>query len=127
VKRASAEAKGDAAEEHIWLIYRGQTYRVPMSFVHRHPKGRALILPYANQDMTAAYDDAGHSKDAMRLLRKFASGAMCVQEVERVHAAQREARDQAAWNWRVRSGILLSVATVLGAAYVRYCRRERSS
>ncbi|KPI85761.1 hypothetical protein ABL78_5179 [Leptomonas seymouri] len=113
-------AADEAAEAHVWLIYKGQTYRVPMSFVQRHPNGAALIVPYANRDMTEPYDNAGHSKGAMRTLQKFASSALSVEEVQRIYAAQHETREQAVWNRCVRLGSLLSVAVVLGAVYVRY-------
>ncbi|KPA78928.1 hypothetical protein ABB37_05992 [Leptomonas pyrrhocoris] len=112
-------------EEHLWLIYGGQTYRVPMSFVRRHPKGKELILPYANQDMTEAYDNAGHSKGATRTLRKYADATRSAEEIEKIYATQRAMHEQAAWNMCVRVGSLLSVAAVLGAVYVR-CRQQNS-
>lgn len=110
-------------EDHVWLIYGGQTYHVPLSYVHRHPRGMQLILPYANQDMTAAFDSAGHSKGALRTLRRYTSDAMSVEDIQKVHAAEREARSQVVWNWCVRAGSLLSVAVVLGAVYAR-CQRQ---
>lgn len=122
-EKTVAGAIDKQVEEHIWLIYNGETYHVPMTFVRRHPKGRQLILPYANRDMTEAYDNAGHSKGAMRTLLKYANGSLSVAEVQRVYAAQREVHDQAVWNWCVRVGSLLSVAAVLGAVCVR-CRQQ---
>lgn len=113
-------------EDSVWVIYAGETYCVPMSYVRRHPRGRQLILPYANRDITVAYDNSGHSKAAMRTLRKFADDSKTVVELQQADAVQREAQSQATWNLCVRVGCVLSVAAAIGAVYVR-CRQRASA
>lgn len=46
----------------IRVYYNGRPHLISMDLIRRHPDGEALILPYADRDMTAAYDLAGHSK-----------------------------------------------------------------
>ncbi|KAG5471335.1 hypothetical protein LSCM1_01415 [Leishmania martiniquensis] len=108
------------AEESIWHIYEGRTYRVPMAFVRRHPNGRKLLLPYANCDITQAYNEAGHSKKAMRTLLKFLDESVSIEELQLLCEKVCEGHNQYTWNWCVRAGSLLSVVTVMAAVYMRY-------
>lgn len=121
------EAHGDVEnredEAHIWHIYKGRTYRVPMSFVRRHPNGRKLLLPYANRDITEAYKAAGHSKKATRTLMKFLDESVSVEEVQLLCERACEGHHQQLWNWCVQAGSVLSVLTVLSAVYLR-CRHK---
>ncbi|KAG5497584.1 hypothetical protein JKF63_03849 [Porcisia hertigi] len=111
-------------EEFIWHVYDGRTYRVPMSFVRRHPNGPKLLLPYANGDITKAYNEAGHSKKAMRTLSKFLDESISVEELQLLCEKACEWHSQDTWNWYVRVGSLLSVLTVMGAVYVRCKQRS---
>ncbi|KAK7198769.1 Cytochrome b5-like Heme/Steroid binding domain containing protein [Novymonas esmeraldas] len=111
------------AEEYIWHIYDGRTYRVPMSFVRRHPDGRRLLLPYANRDITDAYNAAGHSKKAMRTLLRFLDESVSIEELQLMCEKACDGDNQHVWNWCVRAGSLLSVVTVMGAVYAR-CRQR---
>ncbi|KAG5496941.1 hypothetical protein GH5_01454 [Leishmania sp. Ghana 2012 LV757] len=111
------------AEESIWHIYEGHTYRVPMSFVRRHPNGRSLLLPYANRDITQAYNEAGHSKKAMRTLLKFLDESVSIEELQLLCEKACEGHNQRSWNWCVRAGSLLSVVTVMAVVYMRYKQR----
>ncbi|GET91115.1 hypothetical protein, unknown function [Leishmania tarentolae] len=114
----------DGEEESIWHIYEGHTYRVPMSFVRRHPNGRKLLLPYANRDITKAYNDAGHSKNARRTLLKFLDDSVTMEELQLLCEKACEGHSQNTWNWCVRAGSLLSVVTVMMAVYMRCKQRS---
>lgn len=114
----------DGTEESIWHIYEGRTYRVPMSFVRRHPNGQKLLLPYANRDITQAYNEAGHSKKAMRTLLKFLDESVSIEELQLLCEKACERDSQYTWNWCVRAGSLLSVVTVMMAVYMRSKQRS---
>ncbi|AYU81317.1 hypothetical protein, unknown function [Leishmania donovani] len=114
----------DGAGESIWHIYEGRTYRVPMSFVRRHPNGQKLLLPYANRDITQAYNEAGHSKKAMRTLLKFLDESISIEELQSLCEKACEGPDQYTWNWCVRAGSLLSVIAVMVAVYMRCKQRS---
>lgn len=58
-------------ERAVVVFFEGEAYRLPLDFILRHPDGEALLLPYAGQDITDAFYDAGHSRKASRLLRRF--------------------------------------------------------
>ncbi|CAG9579284.1 hypothetical protein LMJF_31_1190 [Leishmania major strain Friedlin] len=114
----------DGAEGPIWHIYEGRTYRVPMSFVRRHPNGQKLLLPYANRDITQAYHDAGHSKKAMRTLLRFLDESVSIEELQLLCEKACEGHSQYTWNWCVRAGSLLSVMAVVAAVYMRCKQRS---
>nr|CCM17881.1 hypothetical protein, unknown function [Leishmania guyanensis] len=114
----------DEAEGSVWHIYEGRTYRVPLSFVRRHPNGPKLLLPYANRDITQAYNEAGHSKKAMRTLLKFLDESVSIEDLQLLCEKACEGRNQRTWNWCVQAGSLLSVVTVMVAVYVRCKQRS---
>lgn len=55
--------------DHFFVTYNGKHYDIA-NFINRHPGGTDAIIPYQDQDITAAFDHIGHSEDAKNLLKK---------------------------------------------------------
>lgn len=52
------------------------TDRIFVVRILQHPGGPELVLEYAGKECTKAYDDAGHSQDANRILKKYRIGVL---------------------------------------------------
>ena len=52
------------------VLYNTKKYDV-CKFLGSHPGGREIILGFQNQDITEAYDNIGHSKNADKILAKY--------------------------------------------------------
>ncbi|CAR26443.1 ZYRO0B09812p [Zygosaccharomyces rouxii] len=61
--------------EDAWLIVDGKVYDVT-KFVEDHPGGDEIILDLAGQDGTEAFNDIGHSEDAVNMLKDFIVGSL---------------------------------------------------
>lgn len=60
-----------------WLIYKGAVYNVT-DYLEEHPGGADLVTDWAGKDCTKAFNDAGHSAEAMRDLKKYKIGTLAV-------------------------------------------------
>jgi len=52
------------------VTYEGDKYDIG-TFIKSHPAGEEAIRPYEGKDLTEAFDEVGHSKQAMKLLARF--------------------------------------------------------
>ena len=59
----------------IWLIVKGVVYDMT-NFVKEHPGGEETILEYAGKDATTAFNDVGHSADAIREMKLYKIGVV---------------------------------------------------
>ncbi len=64
------------------VTYSGSKFDVA-AFMDKHPAGAAVIEPYKDKDMTTAFDEAGHSKSAVRQLNKYKIAHAEVTETKR--------------------------------------------
>lgn len=64
-----------AVGSHIRVTYKSQAYLVPLSFLLAHPGGHALVLGYVNKDITTAFNGAGHTGMAQKLLEGWIESA----------------------------------------------------
>lgn len=58
-----------------WLIYKGAVYNVT-DYADEHPGGADLVTDWAGMDCTKAFNDAGHSAEALRDLKKYKIGTV---------------------------------------------------
>mmetsp|Transcript_74356 Transcript_74356/g.174528 ORF Transcript_74356/g.174528 Transcript_74356/m.174528 type:complete len:130 (+) Transcript_74356:8-397(+) len=68
-----AELAKHDSQENCWIQIKGKVYDVS-KFLADHPGGDAVLLEYAGQDATQAFDDIGHSGDAVQQLDDFLVG-----------------------------------------------------
>ena len=74
---SAAECAAHAARDDCWLIVRGRVYDIS-PFVSAHPGGAAVLVHPRNAgvDVGAAFDEAGHSKQARKLLASYQIGVV---------------------------------------------------
>jgi len=70
-----AEVRQHNTKESAWLVIRGEVYDVT-SFLNEHPGGFDMILNETGTDATKAFNNAGHSSDARKLLEQFKIGVL---------------------------------------------------
>ncbi|KAM7185508.1 hypothetical protein V8F20_011764 [Naviculisporaceae sp. PSN 640] len=56
-----------------WVIIHGQIYDVT-KYIHDHPGGIEVLVEAAGQDATEAFENAGHSDDALEIMADFLVG-----------------------------------------------------
>ncbi|AQZ13889.1 CYB5 (YNL111C) [Zygosaccharomyces parabailii] len=61
--------------QDAWLIIDGKVYDVT-AFVEEHPGGDEIVLDLAGQDGTEAFNDIGHSEDAVAMLKDLLVGSL---------------------------------------------------
>lgn len=79
--------------QRVRITYKQNHYLVPLSFIRSHPGGKGLILSYANDDITSAFEAAGHSKTAALLLDSWLESAPRnyeAESLEKVNLLRRE-------------------------------------
>lgn len=61
----------------VWIIVKDAVYDVTAYCANdEHPGGPELILEYAGKDCTKAFNDAGHSVDAIREMKAIKIGEL---------------------------------------------------
>lgn len=87
------------------------------------------FAPRHNSNSLAAslYDDVSPSQKVLLKLLEVADASMPSEDVRRLCEAALDVDGQPTWNWCVRLGSVLSVATALGAVYVRCGKVSRAS
>eukprot|EP01087_Luapelamoeba_hula_P002918 TRINITY_DN1274_c0_g1_i1.p2 TRINITY_DN1274_c0_g1~~TRINITY_DN1274_c0_g1_i1.p2 ORF type:complete len:108 (+),score=22.37 TRINITY_DN1274_c0_g1_i1:130-453(+) len=60
---------------NAWIIIKGQIFDVT-KFLEEHPGGDSVLMEYAGQDATSAFEDVGHSGDAQQMLANYRIGKL---------------------------------------------------
>lgn len=69
-------------KDKVLFILHDKVYNVH-SFLNEHPGGEEVLLDHKGTDGSEDFDDVGHSKDAMELMKKYQVGELV--ESERTH------------------------------------------
>ncbi|KAK9870976.1 hypothetical protein WA026_009937 [Henosepilachna vigintioctopunctata] len=67
--------KNGKNNERTWIIFKNSVYDVT-DYMKDHPGGPDLVEEYAGKDATRAFNDAGHSSDALKLLKGLKIGEL---------------------------------------------------
>lgn len=71
--------KKEAAEHNkrddCWVVIHGKVYDVT-DYLDEHPGGDDILLKATGIDASEEFDDAGHSKDAIKLMEEFCIGEL---------------------------------------------------
>lgn len=62
-----------------WVVIYDRVYDIT-DFLQSHPGGFDVILEHAGRDATIAFRGSGHSKDAVKMLKKFEIGILPMEE-----------------------------------------------
>ncbi|KAI6180400.1 hypothetical protein M3Y98_00715800 [Aphelenchoides besseyi] len=57
----------------IWIVLNGYVYDVTQ-FLLEHPGGEDVLQSWAGQNATDAFNDVGHSSDAVEMSKEFLIG-----------------------------------------------------
>lgn len=119
----------------IRVTYKGQTYLIPLDFVMKdHPGGPDAILDLANQDITDAFEEAGHSSDAETMLQAWLEGISKERQAEILASQKRKNEEQAqrriaqTKRWRqLNTAIAVSTAVAAAVGVAVYIVRRKQS
>ncbi|KAG5471333.1 hypothetical protein LSCM1_01413 [Leishmania martiniquensis] len=108
-----------SATSSLRFVFQGKNYTIPESFVTKeHPGGKAVLMALVNKDITEAFEDAGHSQDAMEMLEEWCADVSEAKKAElQMRAEARHAEDDE-WRWRS-TAIAFSVAAIVAAVVLR--------
>ncbi|OVA00835.1 Cytochrome b5-like heme/steroid binding domain [Macleaya cordata] len=70
------EASEHKTRDDCWVIVDGKVYDVT-DYLDEHPGGDDVLLKAAGRDATDEFEDAGHSKSAIELMKSY-----CIGEVD---------------------------------------------
>ncbi|KAI6241911.1 Cytochrome b5 heme-binding domain-containing protein [Aphelenchoides fujianensis] len=61
--------------DSCWIALNGKVYDVT-KFIEEHPGGEDVLLREAGTDATAAFEDVGHSSDALEMTAEYLIGLL---------------------------------------------------
>jgi cytochrome b involved in lipid metabolism len=73
------EIKQHNTSESAWCIYKTGVYDIT-KYIDEHPGGGEQLLEASGGDMTAAFDDFGHSDNALQILKKLKIGELRMED-----------------------------------------------
>lgn len=74
-----SEIEKNTDTDKIFLILHDKVYNVH-SFLNEHPGGEEILLDHKGIDGSEDFDDVGHSKDAMELMKTYQVGVLVESE-----------------------------------------------
>ncbi|CAG9579282.1 hypothetical protein LMJF_31_1170 [Leishmania major strain Friedlin] len=108
-----------SAINSLHFIFKGKNYMVPESFVTKeHPGGKAVLMALADKDITEAFEEAGHSNDAMEMLEEWCVNVSATEKAGLLKRAEARHAEEDEWRWRS-TAIAFSVAAVVAAVVLR--------
>lgn len=75
--RSEIEKNND--KDKMLVILHDNVFNVH-SFLNEHPGGEEVLLDHRGKDASEDFDDVGHSKDAMELMKKYRIGMLVESE-----------------------------------------------
>ncbi|KDR17994.1 cytochrome b5-like [Zootermopsis nevadensis] len=73
------EIKVHNTSESAWCIYKNGVYDIT-KYIDEHPGGGEQLLEASGGDMTEAFDDFGHSDNALQILKKLKIGELRIED-----------------------------------------------
>ncbi|KYN18031.1 Cytochrome b5 [Trachymyrmex cornetzi] len=74
-----SEIKKSDDKDEVLFILHDKVYNV-RSFLNEHPGGEEILLEHKGIDASEDFDDVGHSKDAMELMKTYQVGVIADSE-----------------------------------------------
>jgi len=104
---ASAESSTDTAKlctraevakhndsEDCWVIIHNAIYDLT-PFLTEHPGGEEVLLFWAGQDATEAFEDVGHSSDARQMMERYRVDFLVLEEQNVTTKEEKKHKDRA--------------------------------
>jgi cytochrome b involved in lipid metabolism len=73
------EIREHKTSESAWCIYKNGVYDIT-KYIDEHPGGGEQLLDASGGDLTAAFDDFGHSDNALQILKKLKIGELRMED-----------------------------------------------
>ncbi|KAI6648825.1 Cytochrome b5-like isoform X1 [Oopsacas minuta] len=106
-----AEIQKHYTRSSLWIVFEDKVYDVT-KFLTDHPGGEEVLLEQAAKDATIAFNDVGHSADALEKRRGFLIGEVAESERRPPPFTTGAAEGEKKVNWIVPIGIILLGVTV---------------
>ncbi|KAL0117424.1 hypothetical protein PUN28_010334 [Cardiocondyla obscurior] len=74
-----SEVEKTQDQDKVLFILHDKVYNV-RGFLNEHPGGEEILLEHKGQDASEDFDDVGHSKDAMELMKTYLVGELADSE-----------------------------------------------
>ncbi|XP_017469804.1 PREDICTED: cytochrome b5 [Rhagoletis zephyria] len=69
----------------VWIIFKDGVYDVT-KFLNDHPGGEASLLEYAGKDATKAFNEVGHSTDAVKEMKSYKIGVLRTENAQIINS-----------------------------------------
>lgn len=74
-KLSEVALRDGKSSDQAWIVVKDSVYDVTV-YAEGHPGGPELVLEHAGKDCTKAFNDAGHSSDSLKDLKKLKIGEL---------------------------------------------------
>uniref|UniRef100_A0A914CK31 Cytochrome b5 heme-binding domain-containing protein n=1 Tax=Acrobeloides nanus TaxID=290746 RepID=A0A914CK31_9BILA len=123
---STEEVEEHNSENSVWIILNDKVYDVTQ-FLLEHPGGEDVILQQAGLDATEAFNDAGHSMDAIEMTKEYLIGRLPDNEMSNPpskYVDEKIAQDSY-WNRSTVINYLVPMITVTLGVYLSYKLTQR--
>ena len=100
------EIQNHSTRRSLWIVFENKVYDIT-PFLTEHPGGEEVLLEQAAKDATVAFNDVGHSEDALEKRRTYLIGELEESEKREPPSFNRTDDPQKAINWWVPTGIIV--------------------
>ncbi|XP_045499656.1 cytochrome b5-like isoform X1 [Colias croceus] len=73
------EVRKHRKQDSVWIVIHDEVYDVT-AYLEEHPGGETILLDYAGEDGSQAFEDFGHSQDAREIMKKYKIGILAPEE-----------------------------------------------
>ena len=71
------EVSNHKTKESMWIVMNNKVYDIT-NFLEEHPGGDDVLLEKGGMDATQAFDDIGHSKEAIEQVNNYYIGDLVI-------------------------------------------------
>ena len=106
-----SEIQEHATRSSLWIVFENKVYDVT-PFLTDHPGGEEVLLEQAAKDATIAFNDVGHSEDALERRRTYLVGELLESEHREPEQGETVVDKEKGMNWWYPVGIILVGVTL---------------
>ena len=106
-----AEIQDHSTRSSLWIVFEHKVYDVT-PFLTDHPGGEEVLLEQAAKDGTIAFNDVGHSEDALERRRSYLVGEVVESERREPQLEETTTNADKVMNWWYPLGIILVGVTL---------------
>jgi cytochrome b involved in lipid metabolism len=73
-------AKHKDPKDEVWIVLHDCVYNVT-KFLDEHPGGEEILIECAGDDATEAFEDVGHTNDAVEMMKDYLIGKLVEDDI----------------------------------------------